>query len=54
MAKAGNRSTGPKHVIEGICVDCGDIDAPKTILARYSTTGKCKFVKVCLDCAPKV
>ena len=56
MAKAGNRSMGPKQVIEGSCVDCGKAhtDAPLTMIRRYGATGKKHMAKVCVNCAPKI
>ena len=56
MAKVGNRSTGPKHVIAGNCADCGKphTDTPLTMIRRFSTTGKGRMTKVCVNCAPKI
>ena len=53
MAKAGNKSQGPKHVIVGQCVDCGTRDGAMVAVRRFRGSGKGRMVKLCAKCAPK-
>ncbi len=53
MAKEGNKSTGPKHVIQGPCTDCGTKDGTFAAIRRFSFSGKGTMVKLCPKCANK-
>jgi len=53
MAKEGNRSQGPKHVVQGPCTDCGTMEGTFTPVRRYRATGKGVMVKLCAKCGPK-
>jgi len=53
MAKEGNRSMGPKHVVKGPCSDCGENDSVFTPVRRHGTGGKGGMVKLCTKCLPK-
>lgn len=50
MAKVGNKSQGPKHVVRGPCTDCGEKDSEFRAVMRASVTGKRKMVKLCDKC----
>jgi hypothetical protein len=54
MAKEGNKSSGPKHVISGPCTDCGQKEGSFTAVRRYSVSGKAKIVRLCDKCVTKV
>lgn len=50
MAKEGNKSQGPKHVISGPCTDCGNATGVFTAVRRFSLKGKGVMVKLCEKC----
>ena len=53
MAKEGNKSSGPKHEVQGPCSDCGATDG-KFVAVRRRSLRKTRMVKLCDKCAIKV
>lgn len=53
MAKEGNKSSGPKHEIQGPCTDCGATESTFTAVRRYTVSGRSRMVKLCTKCLVK-
>lgn len=53
MAKEGNKSQGPRHVVGGPCDDCGTKEGEFSVVRRYSVSGKSRMVKLCGKCGMK-
>jgi len=54
MAKEGNKSSGPRHVVKGPCTDCGINTGTFSSVRRYGLSGKGTMVRLCEKCSVRV